>query len=122
MSHEVPLVEVDASQLTRAEWARILWGILLRGSPYTLPTLVVVIVTVAVFGTMIGIIAASVGLTPEIVQQYEIVFEVVGDLLSAVLGIYVFARNLRLLPKLKLGPYRFALVRTAESAGDGSGA
>lgn len=112
MTHQAPLVEVDPSQLTRAEWAKILWGVLLRGSPYTLPTLLVVIVTLAVFGVVIGIIALKVGFSPEVIERYEFVFEIVGDLLTAVLGIYVFARNLRLLPKLPLGPYRFALVKS----------
>ena len=45
-------------------------------------------------------------------------FEIVGDLLSAVIGIYVFARNLRSLPKLQLGPYRFALVRSDEPSSE----
>jgi hypothetical protein len=112
MAHEVPLEEVDPAQLTRAEWTRILWGVLWRGSPYTLPPLLVVIVTLAVFGVVIGIIALEVGISPEIIQQYDFVFEIVGDLLTAVIGIYVFARNLRSLPKLQLGPYRFALVRS----------
>jgi hypothetical protein len=112
MAHDVSLVEVDPAQLTGAEWRQILWGILLRGSPYTLPPLLVVIVTLAVFGVVIGIIAFEVGISPEVIQQYDFVFEIVGDLLTAVIGIYVFARNLRLLPKLQLGPYRFALVRS----------
>src|SRR5262245_36408914 len=92
MAHEPPLVEVDASQLTRVEWARILWGILLRGSPYTLPSLLVVIVTLAAFGVVIGILAVKVGISPEVIQRYDFVFELVGDLLTAVMGIYVFAR------------------------------
>ena len=113
-AHEAPLVEVDPERLTRAEWASILWGILLRGSPYTLPPLIVIIVVLAVFGVVIGVLALEVGLSAEVVQQYDFVFEIVGDLLTAVIGIYVFARNLRLLPKLQLGPYRFALVRSVE--------
>lgn len=117
MSHETPLVEVDPAQLTRSEWRKILWAILLRGSPYTLPPLLIVIVTLAVFGTVIGIIALEVGLSPEVFERYEIVFEIVGDLLTAVLGIYVFARNLRALPKLQIGPYRFALVRSDQLSG-----
>jgi hypothetical protein len=61
MAHEARLVEIDASHLTRAEWARILWGVLLRGSRYTLPPLLVVIVTLAVFGVAVGMIALKVG-------------------------------------------------------------
>jgi hypothetical protein len=122
MAHEAPLVEVDTSHLTRAEWARILWGVLLRGSRYTLPRLLVVIVTLAVFGVVVGIIALRVGISPQAIEQYDFVFEIVGDLLSAAIGIYVFARNLRSLPKLQLGPYRFALVRSDEpSSGRGNG-
>jgi hypothetical protein len=114
MADEAKLVEVDPAQLTRAEWTSILWGILLRGSPYTLPPLLVIIVTLAVFGVVIGVLALEVGLSPQIVEQYDFVFEIVGDLLTAVIGIYIFARNLRSLPKLQLGPYRFALVRSDE--------
>ena len=118
MAHEAPLVEVDASHLTRAEWARILWGVLLRGSRYTLPPLLVVIVTLAVFGVVVGIIALKVGISPQAFEQYDFVFEIVGDLLSAVIGIYVFARNLRSLPKVQLGRYRFALVRSDEPSSE----
>ena len=118
MAHEAPLVEVDTSHLTRAEWARILWGVLLRGSRYTLPPLLVVIVTLAVFGVVVGIIALRVGISPQAIEQYDFVFEIVGDLLSAVIGIYVFARNLRSLPKLQLGPYRFALVRCGDPSSE----
>lgn len=114
MAHEVPLVEVDTSHLTRAEWTRIVWGVLLRGSPYTLPPLLVVIVTLAVFGVVVGIIALKLGISLQVIEQYDFVFDIVGDLLSAVIGIYMFARNLRLLPNLPLGPYRFALVRSDE--------
>jgi hypothetical protein len=73
--------------------------------------LLVVIVTLAVFGVVVGIIALKLGISLQVIEQYDFVFEIVGDLLSAVIGIYVFARNLRLLPTLQLGPYRFALVR-----------
>jgi len=118
MAHEAPLVEVDTSHLTRAEWARILWGVLLRGSRYTLPPLLVVIVTLAVFGVVVGIIALRVGISPQAIEQYDFVFEIVGDLLSAVIGIYVFASNLRSLPKLQLGPYRFALVRCGDPSSE----
>jgi len=116
MSFEAPLVEVEVSDLTRAEWARIVWGVLVRGSRYTLPPLAIIVVTVAVFGLVVGIIALKVGLSPQTIEAYEVVFEIVGDLLSAVIGVYVFARNLRTLPRLPLGPYRFALVRSDESA------
>ncbi|MEO8524459.1 MAG: hypothetical protein ABI460_07055 [Caldimonas sp.] len=116
-SRQPSLVEVDAAQLTRAEWRRILWGIL-RGSPYTLPSLLAVVVTLAVFGVVLGILALAVGLSPQVIQQYDFVFELVGDLLTAASGIYVFARNLRLLPKLQLGQYRFALVRSNPSASE----
>jgi ABC-type antimicrobial peptide transport system permease subunit len=118
MAREAPLVEVDPSHLTRAEWARILWGVLLRGSRYTLPPLLVVIVTLAVFGVVVGIIALKVGISPHVIEQYDFVFELVGDLLSAVIGIYVFARNLRSLPKVQLGRYRFALVRSDEPSSE----
>ena len=114
MAHGAQLVEVDTSRLTRAEWTRIVWVVLLRGSRYTLPPLLVVIVTLAIFGVVVGIIALEVGISLQVIQQYDFVFEIVGDLLSAVIGIYVFARNLRLLPNLQLGPYRFALVRSDE--------
>ena len=117
-AHDGRLVEVDPEQLTRAEWRTILWGILWRGSPYTLPPLVVIVVVLGVFGVVIGVLAYEVGLSAEIVAQYDFVFEIVGDLLTAVIGIYVFARNLRLLPKLQLGPYRFALVRSTEPSGE----
>src|SRR5262245_48250805 len=43
MAPEKPLIEVDPEQLTSSEWAEILWGVLRRGSPYTLPPLLVVI-------------------------------------------------------------------------------
>src|SRR5262245_54580691 len=112
MVHERPLVEVDTSLLTRSEWTRIVWDILLRGSPYTLPPLLVVVLILGVFGAVVAIIALKVGLSPKIVEEYDFVFDIVGDLLSALIGIYVFAHNLRLLPKLQLGPYRFALVRS----------
>ena len=84
----------------------------MRGAPYTLPPLVIVIVTLAVFGVVVGIFALEVGISPQLIEQYDFVFEIVGDLLGAVIGVYVFARNLRLLPKLQLGSYRFALVRS----------
>ena len=118
MPYEAPLVEVDVSGLTRAEWAKIVWGVLWRGSRYTLPPLLVIVVTVAVFGLVVAIIAFKVGLSPETVQEYELVFEIVGDLLSAGVGVYVFARNLRSLPRLRLGSYRFALVRSDEASSD----
>jgi len=111
MADRAPLVEVDPAHLTRAEWTRIVWGVLWRGSRYTLPPLLVVIVTLAVFGVVVGMIALKVGFSVEAFAEYEFVFEIVGDLLTAVIGIYVFAHNLRSLPNLKLGPYRFALVR-----------
>jgi len=118
MPYEAPLVEVDISDLTRTEWAKIVWGVLWRGSRHTLPPLLVIVVTVAVFGLVVAIIAFKVGLSPETVQEYELVFEIVGDLLSAGVGVYVFARNLRSLPRLRLGSYRFALVRSDEASSD----
>ena len=118
MPYEAPLVEVDISDLTRTEWAKIVWGVLWRGSRHTLPPLLVIVVTVAVFGLVVAIIAFKVGLSPETVQEYELVFEIVGDLLSAGVGVYVFARNLRSLPRLRLGSYRFALVRSDEPSSD----
>ena len=69
-----------------------------------------------VFGLVIGILALEVGLSAQVIQEYEFVFELVGDLLTGVIGMYVFARNLRLLPKLQLGPYRFALVRNDQAS------
>ena len=116
MANQEPLLEVDPSQLSRAEWGRILWGVLWRGSPYTLPLLLIVVVTLTVFGLVIGILALEVGLSAQVIQEYEFVFELVGDLLTGVIGMYVFARNLRLLPKLQLGPYRFALVRNDQAS------
>jgi len=113
-----PLVEVDVSDLTRAEWAKIVWGVLWRGSRYTLPPLLVIVVMVGVFGLVVGIIAFKVGLSPDTVEEYGLVFEIVGDLLSAVVGVYVFARNLRSLPRLRLGSYRFALVTCDEPSSD----
>ena len=90
----------------------------MRGSRYTLPPLLVVIVTLAVFGVVVGIIALKVGISPQVIEQYAFVFEIVGDLLSAVIGIYVFARNLRSLPKVQLGRYRFALLRSDEPSSE----
>ena len=95
MANQEPLLEVDPSQLSRAEWGRILWGVLWRGSPYTLPLLLIVVVTLTVFGLVIGILALEVGLSAQVIQEYEFVFELVGDLLTGVIGMYVFARNLR---------------------------
>jgi hypothetical protein len=83
-----------------------------RGSRYALPPLLIIVVAVAVFGLVVALIAYTAGLSPETIEEYELVFEIVGDLLSVVVAAYVFARNLRSLPKLRLGPYRFALVRS----------
>ena len=44
-------------------------GDLLRGSSHTLPPLVAVIVTLAVFGIVIGFLALEVGLSPEVIEQ-----------------------------------------------------
>ena len=112
MADRAPLVEVDPAHLTNTEWTRIVWAVMWRGSRYTLPPLLAVIVTLSVFGVVIGIIALKVGFSVEAFAQYEFVFEIVGDLLTAVIGIYVFAYNLRSLPNVQLGPYRFALVRS----------
>src|SRR4029450_9339468 len=117
MAHEARLVEVDASHLTRAEWARILWGVLLRGSRYTLPPLLVVIVTLAVFGVGVGMIALKVGISPQGFEQSVFVFEILH-------AAEFRHRHLRLraqprsLPKLQLGPYRFALVRSDEPSSE----
>jgi|SRR4030095_71269 hypothetical protein len=114
MPYEAPLVEVDVSDLTRAEWAKIVWAVLVRGSRYTLPPLLVIVVTVAIFGLVIAILAFKVGISPQTFEEYQFVFEIVGDLLSVVVGVYAFARNLHSLPRLRLGSYRFALVRNDE--------
>ncbi len=114
MAHAAPLVEVDVADLTRAEWVKIVWGVLVRGSRHTLPPLLIIIVTVAVFGLVVAVIALKVGISAQSIEEYEFVFEIAGDLLSAVIGIYAFTRNLRALPRLRLGPYRFALVRSDE--------
>src|SRR5262245_34992078 len=108
MPYEPPLVEVDVSDLSRADWAKIVWGVLWQGSRHTLPPLLIIVVTVVVFGLVVAIIAFKAGLSPETVEQYELVFEILGDLLGAVVGVYAFARNLRSLPRLRLGSYRFA--------------
>jgi hypothetical protein len=118
MPREAPLVEVNVADLTRSEWTKIVWGVLWRGSRYTLPPVVAVVVTVAVFGMVVAAIWLSLGLSPETLARYEPVFDVVGDLLSAAIGVYVFARNLRTLPHLQLGAYRFALVRNDEPSCD----
>ena len=57
--------------------------------------------------------AASADVAASIPERH---YELVGDLLTGVIGMYVFARNLRLLPKLQLGPYRFALVRNDQAS------
>jgi hypothetical protein len=114
MLHEVPLVEVDVADLTRAEWAKIVWGVLVRGSRYTIPPLLIIIVTVAVFGLVVAVIALKVGVSAQSIEEYQFVFEITGDLLSAAIGVYAFTRNLRALPRLRLGAYRFALVRSDE--------
>lgn len=114
MPYEAPLVEVDVSDLTRAEWAKIVWGVLVRGSRYTLPPVLAIVATVAIFGLVIAVLAVKVGISPETIEEYEFVFEIAGDILSAVIGLYAFVRNLHALPKLRLGPYRFALVRSDE--------
>jgi len=119
MPGEAPLVEVDVANLTRAEWTTIVWGVLWRGSRYTIPPLVAIVVTVAVFGLVVAAIWLSIGLSPETFERYEPIFEVIGDLLSAAIGVYVFARSLRTLPKLQLGAYRFALVRSAAPPSNG---
>jgi hypothetical protein len=111
MPSDAPLVEVNVADLTRSEWTKIVWGVLWRGSRYTLPPLVAVVVTVAVFGMVVAAIWLSIGFSPETLAQYELVFDIVGDLLSAAIGVYVFARNLRTLPRVQVGAYRFALVR-----------
>ena len=113
-----PLVEIDISNLTRTEWAKIVWGVLVRGSRYTLPPLLIIVVTVAIFGLVVGIIAFKVGVSPQTIEEYQFVFEIVGDFLSGAIGVYVFARNLRSLPRLRLGPYRFALVRSDAASSD----
>lgn len=114
MPSETPLVEVDVADLTRAEWAKIVWGVLVRGSRSTPSPVLVIVVTVAVFGLVVAMIAYTAGLSAETIEDYGLVFELAGDLLSIVIGVYVFARSLRSLPKLRLGPYRFALVRSDE--------
>ena len=116
MPRPAPLVEVDISALTRAEWLKILWGVLTRGARYTIPPLLIIVGTIAVFGLVVALIALKVGVSPKTVEENEVVFEIAGDLLSAVVGVYAFARNLRALPKLHLGRYRFALVRCDESS------
>lgn len=112
MRTERLLEEVDVSQLTRGDWWRIVWGVLWRGSPYTLPPLLVVLVAVIIFGAVLAAIALQVGISPQTIEDNELTLELAGDLLGAVIGLYVFARNLRALPHLQLGPYRFALVRS----------
>ncbi|MDX2165561.1 MAG: hypothetical protein SF182_00790 [Deltaproteobacteria bacterium] len=111
MPPDGPLVEVDPATLSRSEWAKLVWAVLWRGSRYTLPPLVAILVTVAVFGLVITAIGVTAGLSPEVLATYEPVFEITGDVLSGVIGMYVFARNLRVLPRLHLNGYRFAFVR-----------
>jgi len=118
MPGEALLVEVNVADLSRREWATIVWGVLWRGSRYTLPPVLAVVVTVAVFGMVVAAIWLSIGLSPETVARYEWVFDIVGDLLSAAIGVYVFTRNLRTLPHLQLGAYRFALVRNDMRSSD----
>jgi len=112
MPSKAPLVEVDIAKLPRTEWTKIVWAVLLRGWRYTFPPLLMMVLALTVFGVVVALIAVKAGLSPETVKEHEIVFELIGDVLGAAVGVYVFARNLRALPKLRLGAYRFALVRT----------
>ncbi|MGD9765292.1 MAG: hypothetical protein AB7V27_16455 [Candidatus Binatia bacterium] len=118
MPNEAPLVEVDIARLSRAEWVRLTWRVLVGASRYNLPPLLVIVVIVAVFGAIVAFIAYTAGLSAETIEEYELVFDVTGDLLSAAMGVYVFARSVRTLPNLALGPYRFALVKRDEPAPD----
>ena len=115
MTHtsEGQLSEVHVSNLSRADWARLVWGFFWRNMCCALVAGAAGGLITALVVLIIGVIFFLVGLPLQVLHSYRLGPALLGGLLGGLIGLYV---NIRWLLRARFGWFRLALV--SSSSGD----